>query len=275
MVSLVAGMPGVGKSLFGYHVVANVSRTGAVIYSTREESLTRTARARLEAADANLENVYFWTPELPRDLAALEQMIAGLDAQLVVIDPIASHLSVSLLSDQKSRRALDPLSKLADRRNVAVLLVSHTVKHPRGTHPIDAIGGSGGGLRAVARIAYVFGRGHGDERVLACVKSNVGPEAAPYQFEVDARIMLDLTSPNQSPESKRAAATEWLIMYLLFGPRPVSELKEDAELHGHSWGTVRRAADDLRIIRPAGGPNSVWELPSGLSEQLGARSRYA
>ena len=42
-----------------------------VIYSTFEESLRKTGRARLEAAGA----VHFWTPELPRDLDRLFDLI--------------------------------------------------------------------------------------------------------------------------------------------------------------------------------------------------------
>ena len=55
MISLIAGMPGVGKSLFGYFLAAQASQTGGVIYSTWEESLRKTARARLEAAGARLD----------------------------------------------------------------------------------------------------------------------------------------------------------------------------------------------------------------------------
>src|ERR1700730_1336396 len=76
MISLVAGLPGVGKSLFGYFLAARASQSGGVIYSTWEESLRKTARARLEAAGANLERVHMWTPELPRDLDKLHSMIA-------------------------------------------------------------------------------------------------------------------------------------------------------------------------------------------------------
>src|SRR5689334_525918 len=109
MISLVAGLPGVGKSLFGYFLAAETSQNGGVIYSTYEESLRKTARARLEAAGANLERVLFWNPELPGDTNVLADVIEANDAELVVIDPIAAHLSVSIYNDQDVRRALSPL----------------------------------------------------------------------------------------------------------------------------------------------------------------------
>jgi len=159
MISLVAGMPGVGKSLFGYFLAASASRSGGVIFSTYEESLRKTARGRMEAAGARLERVHFWTPELPRDTDRLGEEIARQQADLVVLDPVAAHLSVSLAVDQDVRRALSPLKLVAEETNAAILLVSHTIKRPaQGAHPLDAIGGSGAGLRAAARVAYLFGR---------------------------------------------------------------------------------------------------------------------
>jgi len=296
MIALLAGMPGVGKSLFAYFLAARASRSGAVIYSTYEESLRKTARARLEAARARLERVHFWTPELPRDLDTLAAEIIRQRAELVVLDPVAAHLSVSIYNDQDVRRALSPLQVIAEETNAAILLVSHTIKRPaQGGHPMDAIGGSGGGLRAAARIVYLFGRNpeDTDELLLVCLKSNIGPEPATFAFEVDvhefddvgevaymrelgergnshrdARITLDTSRGKQKPNAKRSAASEFIINYLRLGPRPTRELKEDARQYGHSWATIRRAADELGVLKPAGGPNSTWALPAGLLAEL-------
>ena len=298
MISLVAGLPGVGKSLFGYLLAARASQNGAVIYSTAEESLAKTARARLEAAGAQLDRVYFMTPELPEDTRRLHDEIVRCGATLVLLDPIAAHLSVSISIDQDVRRALTPLREVAEATNAAIVLVSHTVKRPpAGGHPMDAIGGAGGGLRAAARIAYLLGENPDDpdELLLACVKSNLGPEPATYAFEVDehhfddigyiallselgergssiedARIMLDTTKAATSKGEKRAAASEFLVNYLRHGPRLVSELKEDAKQYCHAWATIRRAGDELGVIKPAGGPNATWTLPPQLLSQLGA-----
>ena len=298
MISLVAGTPGVGKSLFGYFLAAAASQTGPVIYSTWEESWRKTARARLEAAGAHLESVVFWTPELPEDTNRLRHEIEERDAKLVVLDPIAAHLSVSIYNDQDVRRALSPLKAVAEETNAAVLLVSHTVKAvAKIGHPMDAIGGSGGGLRAAARIAFLFGRNPEDaeELWLTCVKSNIGPEPPTFTFELDvhefddvgdaallverghgresledARLMLDSSRTAGIPNERRSAAAEWLVGYLRLGPRPVSELKEDAKQYGHSWATTRRAADDLGVDKPKGGPNSSWSLPDDLIAKLEA-----
>lgn len=302
MISLVAGMPGVGKSLFGYLLAAKASRSGGVIYSTFEESLRKTARARLEAAGADLERVHFWTPELPRDLDKLRQRILEHQCELVVLDPVAAHLSVSIFNDQDVRRALSPLKVIAEETNAAVLLVSHTIKRPAaGGHPMDAIGGAGGGLRGAARIAFLFGKNpHDEELLLACVKSNIGPEPPTYAFELDvhdfadvgevaflsglgerggsladARIMLDSARAESKPDAKRSAASEFLVNYLRLGPRPVAELREDAQQYGHKWATIRRASEELGVVKPKGGPNADWALPDDLLAELNGGSQDA
>jgi hypothetical protein len=52
------------------------------------------------------------------------------------------------------------------------------------------------------------------------------------------------------------------------GPAKASAIYLAAEINGHSARTIRRAADDLDIIRPKGGPNSVWALPQELLDSL-------
>jgi KaiC/GvpD/RAD55 family RecA-like ATPase len=188
MISLVAGPPGQGKSLFAYFVAAEASHSGGVIYSTGEESLRKAARSWLEAAGAVLEQVIFWRPELPRDLDKLHDQIVQTDANLVVLDPVAAQLGVSIFNDQDVRRALSPLNEVAEETKAAILLISRTTKRiDKRAHPMDAIGGSGGGLRGAARVAFLFGPNpdDSDERLLACVKSNIGPEPATFAFEID------------------------------------------------------------------------------------------
>jgi hypothetical protein len=127
------------------------------------------------------------------------------------------------------------------------------------------------------------------------VKSNIGVEPPMFTFELDvhefedvgdaaflvergdgresledARLMLDTTRAKGVPDERRSAAAEFLVNYLRLGLRPVSELKEDAKQWGHKWATIRRAADDLGIVKPKGGPNSTWALPDDLIAQLEA-----
>lgn len=290
MLSLLFGRPGTGKSLFAAHLAAEVSRGGDVIFATHEDPLRQVARPRLEAAGAMLERVHFWTPTLPEETRRLEEVICERKAALVVIDPIAAHLSVSVYNDQEVRMALTPLAQVAEETNAAILLLHHPIKNPAASaHPLLAVGGSGGGLAGAARVAYLWGRSPDDpdERVLACVKSNLGPEAKALAFELDMHEFDDvgdvprliavgesevtpqaLLAANQAtgkkaPE-KLAHACEFLCGYLRLGPRPPAEIKEDAQQHALSWMTIRRAADELGVLRANAGTKSVWALPPEL-----------
>lgn len=130
MLSLLFGRPGTGKSLFAAHLAAEVSRRGDVIFATHEDPLRQVARPRLEAAGAILERVHFWTPTLPEETRRLEDVIREREAALVVIDPIAAHLSVSVYNDQEVRTALTPLAQVAEETSAAILLLHHPIKNP-------------------------------------------------------------------------------------------------------------------------------------------------
>src|SRR5439155_22208500 len=67
MITLVAGRPGEGKSLFACYLAAAASNTGSVIYSTREDPLRQGTRPRLSAAGGKFERIHFFPPELPQD----------------------------------------------------------------------------------------------------------------------------------------------------------------------------------------------------------------
>ena len=297
MISLVAGLPGVGKSLFGYHLAARASHTGCVIYSTYEESLRKTARARLEAAGAQLSNVHFWTPELPRDTDKLAVEIERSGVELVVLDPVAAHLSVSIYNDQDVRRALSPLKVVTEETNAGALLIAHTVKSPRpGSHPMDAIGGSGGGLRGAARMLFLFGRSphDPDELLLACVKSNIGPEPPAYGFQIDvhefvdvgevaylvelgergdslaeARIMLDTSRSEERPATKRAEASAFVVTLSPLWPAPRSRTQGGREAIRTQLGDGSPGRERTRNRTPCG-----WtELEVGASSRLARRTR--
>ena len=309
MISLVAGPPGVGKSLFGYFLAGTVAAGGEhVIVANGEESISKTALARIEAvllsADTlpraehkkALGRIEFLRPELPQEIDALRASIIRDKAALVVIDPITAHLSVSIMNGQDVRRALTPLAGVAEETNAAIVLVSHTVKSiAKNAHPMNAIGGSGGGLQAAARMAFLFGRGEDEGEVrLSLVKSNVGPDMPSYIFArfvhdfpdgidapflleegegeessiEDARIMLrDAGLTREARRAKREAASEFLIDFLRAGPVRVTEVYAVAEKNQHAQRTIRRAAEELGIVM-SGGPCSTWALPPGLLDTL-------
>jgi hypothetical protein len=304
MLSLVAGKPDQGKGLFAVRVAADVTQNGGrVLYSAAEDSHSMMTVPRLRAAGADDSNVLLWRFQLPKNGRELGQLIVEQEIDLVVIDPIASHLSGGVRRHSDNvRTVLGPLTELIEQTKTAVLIVDHALKNPpKSGHPLDCIGGSGSGIPAACRAAYILGRDPDDEdrRILAPAKFNVGPFPASLAFEIDTEIiggvgefpflvedeelmvfdpMRLFESKKQAgkagrPPDKRAAAAEWLTTYLAEAGGPVKStlITEDAKQYGLSGKTLRRAAADMEVVKdpPGGGPKCTWDLPDDVKEMLG------
>jgi len=305
MITVVAGKPDQGKGLFAVHVAADVSKRGGnVLYSAAEDDPARMTRPRLEAAGANLDRVLVWSFRLPAQMRQLEQRIKENDIRLVVMDPMASHLTGGIKRHSDNIRVVtDQLYEIGVATGCAFLVIEHALKRVTSSaDPLSMIGGSGSGLPAAARAAYLFGKDpkDGDRRLLAPVKLNIAewPKTLSYevdtveldsvssvpflvpQGETDATASSLLQKPNDRdpgrPPDKRAAASEWLAQYLFDQGKPVKAglVIEDARQRGITTRTLKRAADDLSIVRkpPGGGRHCTWELPDHIKKAV-ARSR--
>jgi hypothetical protein len=304
MITTVAGRPDQGKGLFAAHVAAFVSRNGGkVLYSAAEDSHGLMTRPRLEAASANLDNILLWRFALPMNGNELSTLVYEHKIDLIVMDPFASHLSngISRHSDNV-RQVLSPLTSLIESTNTAVLIIEHALKRvPANGHVLNAIGGSGSGLPAASRAAYVFGMDPDDEdrRILAGAKFNIGAMPKALAFSVDTedldvvgdvpflevdsemaafdpmRLFADRKKGETKigrPPDKKAQAAEWLATYLAeHGETPAGKVVEDAKQHGMSTKTLRRAADDMEIVRnpPGGGRNCKWDLNDDVKQLMG------
>lgn len=313
---LLGGRPGKGKSTLAMTIAADFTRRGeSVGYASWEEAKHETLRPRAEVAGADLSLIDTWqVPSLPEGMAELADHIYKHNHSVQILDPVSTYLTPSIFNDQAVRRATVPLFKLAVETGCIFILVLHVLKKiTKGMDPLACFPGSGAGLAAQARSAYLFGENPADpdQCVLACAKFSLGEWPKSLVFERDVEVgffdkyppkgklsdeemiedvarfnlagetdsfykggAIDLVigaatdvSPRGAPE-KRSAAVEWLIGYLRLGPRPATELKEDAVQHGHKWTTIRRAADEVGVIRPKGGRNSTWALPPELLERL-------
>jgi hypothetical protein len=170
---------------------------GAVLLLNVEDSISRTVVPRLKAAGADLSLVHVVDgiesadgtsrmPRLPDDIDRLEQLINEHGIRLVIIDPFLAFLnpSINSWSDQAVRTALAPLNKLAERLNVAVLLVRHPTKNSE-HGPMQAGAGSMG-IIAAARAGFYIGRTPDDQNrmVIAPVKNNLSRGANSLSFEL-------------------------------------------------------------------------------------------
>jgi hypothetical protein len=305
MISVVAGKPDQGKGLFAARVAADVSNTGErVLYSAAEDDFGKMTKPRLEAAGADLNNILLWRFRLPMQMNELAHIVRENNIKLVVMDPLASHLGggVSRHSDN-IRTVTEPLTDLVESTGASVLIVEHALKRAsRAGDPLDVIGGTGSGLPAAARAAYLFGMDpdDGDKRILCKAKFNVGLSPKPLSFELDVDDLLEIgevpylevekerpefdwfrlfegEKKNQDktigrPPDKRAAAAEWLTTYLAEnGPTLSSTIQEDAKQAGMSVKTLRRAAEDMEVVKdpPGGGRNCTWDLSNEVKDLMG------
>lgn len=314
MPCFVAGKPEQGKGLFACHVAAKISadktlhggRGGKVFYSAAEDAEGLMTRPRLEAAGANLDNVRLEKFVLPRDLVEVGDYIIDNDIDLLIIDPLASHLQGVSRHSDSIRNVLNPLVKVLESAGCGLLVVEHVNKRVKaGDHPLTAIGGTGSGLPAACRMGFFFGidPDNEEQRALACIKSNIRERPQALFFEVDTSTVRIETSKGKTiekempvlifdkegtidpiklvaskgnadgklgrPDDKRAEASEWLTRYLMEhggGPVKASVIYEDAKAVEMMEKTLKRAANDMNIVRTKKGPATEWSLSTEVKE---------
>src|SRR5215467_14199896 len=88
MISLIAGRPDSGKSLFAVWLAAHLSRQGRnTMLSNREDPIPQVLIPRLNAVSALRKRITFWNPYLPRDTQELEKRIIQHNISCVIMDP--------------------------------------------------------------------------------------------------------------------------------------------------------------------------------------------
>lgn len=308
---VVEGDPGIAKTTVVLDVGARVSTgrpmpddspcgaPGAVLILSAEDGLGDTLRPRLDAAGADVTNVFAMTEisfvneegdrstrpvSLPGDLAAVEAAVVEHGIRLVVVDVLMAYLSggVDAHRDQDIRRVMHLLSELADRCGACIVLIRHLNKAAGGS-PMYRGGGSIGIIGA-ARAGFVIAADPDDEskRVMASVKANLAPAppSLSYRLVSDERYGVArvewlgvstqsaagiLASPID--HGPRNEARDFLLDLLDNGPVPANDVKAAAREAALSWATVRRAADGLKVERrKVGRPGEagqqwVWQLP--------------
>lgn len=210
--TLIAGDPGLGKSMVTVALAAVVSTAGRwpvdgttapigeVIMLSAEDDAADTIRPRLDAAGADVSRVYELEavriegkdgPEeqpfsLREDVAILDDLLTRRpDVRLVTIDPVSAYLgSVDSHNNAEVRALLAPLAKLAARHGVAVVAVTHLNK---GQGP--ALYRATGSLAfvAAARAVYAVTKDKDDDarRLVLPIKNNIGPDHGGLAYSIE------------------------------------------------------------------------------------------
>jgi hypothetical protein len=311
-VSVLFGFGGEGKSMWACGVAAKLSKQrGHTLYLTAEDSLGFTLLPRLIAAGADLDRIHFAAIDrdgiedgfyFPKDVAALDELVAQTNASLVVVDPLAAHLdNVNSWNDQSVRRALAPLHRLAVTRNCAVLCIAHA-NRGEGQAPLARLQGSLG-IGKAARSVMLFAHDPDDpagaasnRRIVARVKCNLDPPVQSFVYEIKpvllpavdeqpeiqtARIdglgqtdvqgdaLLRHVAPEERAE--RAEIDDWLRAELIDGEdHPATEVYANGREQDYTEKQLRVAAHRIgaRISREQKfKAKSMWRLPSANERQ--------
>jgi len=225
-ISLIAGTPGLGKSLVTMDLAARVSTggkwpcgegsapKGKIILLSAEDDVADTILPRFLAAGGDRTNAFILEAikhgangktrrgfNLGTDLEHLEAAIKSTgDVQLVIIDPLSAYFGggkIDTHRDADVRAVLAPFADLAARHAVAIVGVAHLNK-ASGTKAISRVSGSGAFV-AAARASYLVSRDPQDEkrRLMLPLKNNLGEDLTGFGFKIALKTVDEtpLTAP--------------------------------------------------------------------------------
>jgi putative DNA primase/helicase len=295
---ILAGSKAAGKSTICFDLMARTTAEldwpddsskapiGDVVVWSGEDSIEDTILPRFFAAGGELKRIYpirdLWLPNGERrafdpstDLVYLAEHLDRVPKpKMLMIDPIALAIPSGTDSHKntETRRGLQPLVDLAERRNMVLLGVTHFTKGTADQDPVERITGSLA-FGAIPRI--VLGASADEDsrqRRLVRISSNVGPTGDGIEFTMYQSPLVGypfaaqridwgrlLQGParellNSAAQSAKADASAFLADFLKDGPVPTNEIKAAALAHGHAWRTIERAQKTLgvRAIRADG-----------------------
>lgn len=301
MLTLLAGREGIGKSTIACDWVSMLSRKGVkCAYLNSEDSRSYTVKPRLQAAGANLDNVFFIDVEtetgneghlkLPQDTNLLFDALNDNGVKFVVLDAAKSSMDPKLdgYKDDHVRQFLEPLAAAADRYGITVVGLAHFGKaegKDTGKLLLGSIAWS-----QIARSVLSAAMDDDGRLIVSNTKANLARGIVSREAHLVSRpVVLDdgtftelgaiewgeftdtvatelLDRQTDEDADDRTDAEMWLEDYLTErGPTPRPEVLKAAKKAGvASEPTIKRAFKKLDgHSEPGGFPRTaVWSLPS-------------
>lgn len=308
--TVIAGHPGLGKSQITANFAATVSTgrgwpetldpapAGSVLFLSAEDEADDTIKPRLVAAGADVSKCHVIQAvhvaegqktkqrsfDLVQDVERLGRAFVKIgDVRLIIIDPISAYLGkVDSHNNAELRSALKPLSDLASKHGVTVLMVTHLNKSV-GMEFINRISGSGG-MIAAARAGYavIQDEASPEVRYFVPIKNNLGDDRTGLAFHIEpvvvdgistSRIVWrsglvdarSITHPKpDAAASSSNPAVGFLKDLLSSGSMMASDVFQHAEDAFYTKRNMRTAAKKLGVkVRKKGMKEGFeWTLPS-------------
>ncbi|MGP5247876.1 AAA family ATPase [Corynebacterium flavescens] len=307
MLTLLAGREGIGKSTIACDWVAQFSNKGMkCAYLNSEDSRSFTVKPRLQAAGANLDNVYFIDVEtetgseghlrLPQDTRLLFEELVANDVRFVVLDAAKSSMDPKLdgYKDDHVRQFLEPLAAAADRYNITIVGLAHFGKaegKDTGRLLLGSIAWS-----QIARSVLSAAVDEDGRLIVSNTKGNLARGIVSREASIVSRpVALDdgsltelgaiewgeftdtaatelLDRRDDEDQGDRTDAEVWLEDYLTDrGPTPRAEvIKAATKASVASVATIKRAFKKMGgISDKAGFPRvATWSLPSRVTSPV-------
>jgi hypothetical protein len=299
--SLLAGKPGMGKSMMATAVSAGLSQgwklpgdlasrdpVSCLLFSA-EDDLARVTVPRLKDCGADLGNIYAFDAAHndfkfeESGFQRLEMLIERLGVRFVVFDPLVAFMPFKLDINRSNevRSILAPLAQIAERRDVAMMIVAHVRKGHTET-AIDAIVGSVDFSAAVRSVMLMYEDPDlANARVVAHAKHNFSAPGRTLRFEVKDGMFLwdnegcdlgaDVLARTAALGDEKEAVSEAMrfLRLELTEERLVSEVQKRARQLGLTPLLIRKACSRLGIKakkKGFGNKRDFW-YPS-LSEEV-------
>lgn len=316
-ITTIVGRPGAGKSFLTCDMAAHISTgtewpdgcgcsQGDVILISCEDDPAQVIRPRLDAHGADVSRVHLLTTKARyseetgtvenlislHDVELIEQTVKQLpNCKLIVIDPIGSYLGsgVDAHRDNDVRGVLAPIALLAEKHDLAVVLVVHTRKGTA-SHADDMALGSRAFVGISRAVWHVMSDGEDEDRKLLLPgKTNLSAQNTGLAFRIESEIegeparviweegFVEMSAndalaqaADDGEHSALEEAVSWLEHLLKDGPRKSADVKKLARADGISEGTLKRAKAKLRVHSAPdemGGPwmCRLWNPQSGSS----------
>lgn len=303
-VTICAAYPGTGKTYLLCYMAACVSTgrdffnqvpfsadPGRVIYLTAEDGIGDTIKKRLRICGANMDNiatVVEQKTQLSFDSPEIEEFMRDYKPDLMIFDPFQAYIGeeVDMNAPNKTRDKLGLISSLAEKYDVAVVLICHFNKNGKGDAITRVLGSTD--IMGICRSYIALGPvpGEDDMKFMSHEKSSLEKRGKTILFEIDPDkggvvylgennlTMDDYTAIRNKKRARDApaleAAKQFIVNNMPEGRRLAKELKTLAEANKISEKSLRNAREELGIIirkTKEFPPRSIWILPGHEEDQ--------